>query len=502
MTEKPPFRRILIANRGEIALRVIRTAREMGIETVAVYSDADRNSLHVRRATRAVCIGPAPPAESYLSVERILAAAKRTCADAIHPGYGFLSESAAFARACAEAGIEFLGPPAEAISAMGDKVRARGIALSAGVPLVPGLEQDTDEKGLVEAARRVGFPVMLKAAAGGGGKGIRIVAREKDLLEAFRLARAEAKGAFGDDRVYLEKLVEQPRHVEIQILADRHGNVAAYGERECSVQRRHQKLVEESPCAALTPELRGEMEEAARRLAKAAGYFGAGTVEFLFSKGRFYFLEMNTRLQVEHPVTEMRYGVDLVREQVRIGAGARLGPVPEPRGHAIEVRINAEDPRTFMPSLGRIERISVPGGPGVRLDSMLYSGLVVTPHYDSMLGKLIVHAEDRARAIARCARALQEFRIAGVSTSLPTALAVLRDERFLAGNYDTSLIAGLGSEVEPEREELMLLAAVAARFLKAEQAGALAAERRESASSITPAWGLLGRAERVGRRIR
>jgi acetyl-CoA carboxylase biotin carboxylase subunit len=415
----PLFRRILIANRGEIALRVIRTAHEMGIETVAVYSDADRNALHVRRATQAVHLGGSKPAESYLDADRILQAIRETGADAVHPGYGFLSENAAFARACVQAGVEFLGPPPDAITKMGDKVEARRIAEQAGVPLVPGLQENLDEARLADAARRIGYPVMLKAAAGGGGKGIRIVRAEAELAEAFSMARAEARGAFGDDRVYLEKFVTRPRHVEIQIFADKHGQVVHYGERECSVQRRHQKLVEESPCPALSAELRQQMGDAACNLARAVGYVGAGTVEFLFSEGRFYFLEMNTRLQVEHPVTEMRYGVDLVEEQIRVGAGERLRALSEPRGHAIEVRINAEDSDTWFPSLGRITRVNLPGGPGIRLDAALYRGMEVTPFYDSMIGKLIVHAEDRDRAIARMERALQELRIVGVATSAP-----------------------------------------------------------------------------------
>ena len=497
-----PFRRILIANRGEIALRVIRTAQEMGIETVAVYSEADRNALHVRRAHRAVCIGPPKPADSYLSIDKILAAAKATACDAVHPGYGFLSENEDFAEACSKLGIEFIGPPPSAITAMGDKVAARKIALAAGVPLVPGLQEETDEHQLSAAALKVGFPVMLKAAAGGGGKGIRIVREARDLLENFRMARAEARSAFGDDRVYLEKFVTRPRHVEIQIMADKHGNVVHYGERECSVQRRHQKLVEESPCVALSPEMREQMGAAACKLAKAVGYVGAGTVEFLCSMGQFYFLEMNTRLQVEHPVTEMRFGVDLVKEQLRIGAGEKLSPVPEPRGHAIEVRVNAEDPVTFFPSLGRITRLLAPGGPGVRFDSMLSRGLEVTPHYDSMLAKLIVHGQDREQAMARCERAIRELRIGGVATSLPMALRVLRSAPFRSGDYDTGLIEQLGKQDHSDRAELILLAAAAARFLGAERAGAAAAAVHADLAAATPRWGMLGRTERLRRPVR
>jgi acetyl-CoA carboxylase biotin carboxylase subunit len=498
----PPLRRVLVANRGEIALRVIRTAQEMGIDTVAVYTDADRTALHVRRATEAVHLGANAPRESYLAIEKILAAAKRTGCDAIHPGYGFLSENEDFAAACADARIEFLGPPPAAIAAMGDKVAARRIALQAGVPLVPGLQEEVDRPRLLAAAREVGFPVILKAAAGGGGKGIRIVRDEKQLAEAFDLARAEAQSAFGDDRIYLEKFVTRPRHVEIQVMADKHGNVVHYGERECSVQRRHQKLVEESPCAALTPDLRAQMGKAACDLARAVGYVGAGTVEFLCSQGRFYFLEMNTRLQVEHPVTEMLFGVDLVREQFRIGQGEALLPVPEPRGHAIEVRVNAEDPVTFFPSLGRITRLNLPGGPGVRLDSALYRGLEVTPHYDSMLAKLVVHGADRTQAIARCERALRELRIVGVATSLPVALRALQSAEFRVGDYDTGILDRVDRKPPAERRELAMLAAAAARFLTAERAGAGAAGAAGVAGGgapRAPAWALLGRADRLRR---
>jgi acetyl-CoA carboxylase, biotin carboxylase subunit len=491
------FRRILVANRGEIALRVIRTAQEMGIETVAVFSDADRTALHVRKATRAEHIGGSKPAESYLDAQRVLEVAKRTGCDALHPGYGFLSENAAFSEACEAAGITFLGPGPEAIRSMGDKVAARNIALKAGVPLVPGLEEDVSEERLVAAALEVGYPVMLKAASGGGGKGIRIVEREEDLLEAFRLASAEAKGAFGDDRVYLEKFVAEPRHVEIQIMADKHGNVVHYGERECSVQRRHQKLVEESPCSVLTEELRQEMGEAACSLARAVGYVGAGTVEFLYSKGAFYFLEMNTRLQVEHPITEERYGVDLVREMIRVGAGEKASEPSVPRGHAIEVRINAEDPETYFPSLGRIERLGFPGGPGVRLDAALYRGLEVTPFYDSMLGKLIVYGADRQQAIARCIRALQELRVVGVLTSLPVALRTLHSEEFVSGDYDTGILERIDCKSHTHQEVAMLSAA-AARFLAAQKIGVPAAAE-DGAAEAAPAWSLLGRQQRLWR---
>ncbi|MCB9876395.1 MAG: acetyl-CoA carboxylase biotin carboxylase subunit [Planctomycetes bacterium] len=489
------FRRILIANRGEIALRVIRTAEEMGIETVAVFSDADRGALPVRRATAAEHIGGSKPAQSYLDAGRVLDAAVRSGCDALHPGYGFLSENAAFAEACARRGITFLGPPPDAIRAMGDKVAARRIAQQAGVPLVPGLQEDVDEPRLAAAALQVGYPVMLKAAAGGGGKGIRIVHDEKGLLEAFRMARAEAKGAFGDDRVYLEKFVTRPRHVEIQVMADKHGNVVHYGERECSVQRRHQKLVEETPCSALTPELRERMGRSACDLARAVGYVGAGTVEFLYSGGEFYFLEMNTRLQVEHPVTEMCYGVDLVREQIRVGAGLEVTQPGTPRGHAIEVRVNAEHPTTFFPSLGRIGRLRLPGGPGVRLDSAMFRGLEVTPFYDSMLGKLIVHGADREQAIARMQRALREMRIVGVATSLPVALRVLEGDEFRSGDYDTGILERLAPPAGHDRE-LALLAAAVVRFLSSERVGG---DRRQSSVGAVPTWAQLGRVERLWR---
>ncbi len=494
----PLFRRILIANRGEIALRVIRTAQEMGIGTVAVYSDADRTALHVRKASHAEYIGSSAPSESYLDAERVLEVAKRTGCDALHPGYGFLSENAAFSEACEAAGITFLGPGPEAIRSMGDKVAARNIALKAGVPLVPGLQEDIDEEGLVAGAKKLGYPVMLKAASGGGGKGIRIVHEESGLVEAFKMARAEAKGAFGDDRVYLEKFVVQPRHVEIQIMADKHGNVVHYGERECSVQRRHQKLIEETPCSVLTEELRQKMGESACSLAREVGYVGAGTVEFLYSQGEFYFLEMNTRLQVEHPITEECYGVDLVREMICVGAGHKVSQPRTPRGHAIEVRINAEDPDTFFPSLGRIERLGLPGGPGVRLDAAMYRGLDVTPHYDSMLGKLIVHAADRAQAIACCERALRELRIVGVLTSLPVAMRTLQSKEFQDGDYDTGILERIDTSSQ-EHREVAILAGAAARFLAAEKVGVASASVAGSKDEAS-AWATLGRQDRLWRK--
>ena len=497
---KPPFQRVLIANRGEIALRVIRTARELGIESVALYSDADRNALHVRRADRALHIGPASPAESYLRVDRILDAAARSGADCVHPGYGFLSENAAFAAACVEAGLSFIGPSADAIRTMGDKVEARRLAAAVGVPLVPGLQDDVrDDAVLLAKAAEIGYPVMLKAAAGGGGKGIRIVATAEHLVAAARLARAEAQGAFGDDRVYLEKLVTRPRHVEVQVVGDSQGEVVAWGERECSVQRRHQKLVEESPSPAVDEALRRRMCEAACRLARAVGYVGAGTVEFLCSGGEFWFLEMNTRLQVEHPITELRFGIDLVREQFRVAAGLPATPATAPRGHAIEVRVNAEEPDTWFPSLGTVRRLGLPGGPGVRLDSALYRGLEVTPFYDSMLAKLVVHADDRPLAIERAVRAIREFRIAGVTTSLPAAMRTLESAEFRSGDYDTGILDSVDRSPPEPVVELAALAAAVGKYLATEQI--IAAADRDGGAGRLPMWTIVDRVERLGRRV-
>ncbi|MCC6782637.1 MAG: ATP-grasp domain-containing protein [Planctomycetes bacterium] len=497
---QPLFRRVLVANRGEIALRVIRTAKEMGIESVAVYSDADRNAMHVRRADRAVRIGPPPPRESYLRGDLIIEAARGVGADCIHPGYGFLSENAAFSQLCLDAGITFLGPSPHAIRAMGDKVEARRAAKAAKVPLVPGLEDDVKDDSLLAAtAAKIGYPVMLKAAAGGGGKGIRIVRDESGLLDAARLARAEAKGAFGDDRIYLEKFVTRPRHVEVQVMGDRHGKVVAWGERECSVQRRHQKLVEESPSPAIDASLRKAMCEAACRLSRAVDYVGAGTVEFLASGGEYYFLEMNTRLQVEHPVTEMRFGVDLVREQFRVAAGLPATDPGEPRGHAIEIRVNAEDPETWFPALGTVRRLATPGGPGVRLDAALYRGLEVTPHYDSMLAKLIVWAEDRPAAIQRAIRALRELRIVGVTTSTSAALKVLQSDEFRGGDYDTGILERVDRKPSERAIELASLAAAVGKLLASERIGEETAG--SPARQGVPNWVLVDRMRRLGGRL-
>ncbi|CAN5253946.1 acetyl-CoA carboxylase biotin carboxylase subunit [soil metagenome] len=408
------FRKILIANRGEIALRVIRACRELGIRTIAVYSEADRESLHVRFADEDVCIGPAPARESYLNIPRIIAAAEVTGADALHPGYGFLAENAEFAEICGRSAITFIGPTPEQIRQMGDKATARRTVAAVGVPVVPGSDLLEDEEGAVETAQDVGFPVLIKAAAGGGGKGMRVATDQASFPRQLVMARNEASAAFGDPGVYLEKYLARPRHIEFPILGDTHGRVIHLGERDCSIQRRHQKLIEEAPSPALTPELRERMGDAAVRCAQAIDYVGAGTVEFLLDEdGSFYFMEMNTRIQVEHPVTEMCTGIDLVKEQIRAAAGLPLSVAEMPielRGHAIECRINAEDPeRGFAPSPGLVNAFHQPGGPGVRVDTHLYAGYRVPPYYDSLLGKLIAHGSNRGEALARMSNALSTF---------------------------------------------------------------------------------------------
>jgi acetyl-CoA carboxylase biotin carboxylase subunit len=439
------FKKILIANRGEIALRVIRACRELGVQTVAVYSEADRESLHVRFADDDVCIGPAPARDSYLKIPRIIAAAEIAGADAIHPGYGFLAENAEFAETCAASNIAFIGPTAAQIRIMGDKATARNAMLAVGVPIIPGTPgpvEDADEA--LEFARDIGFPVIIKAAAGGGGKGMRVAAEPEDFTRSFQLARSEALSAFGSGDVYVEKYLEKPRHIEFQILGDRHGNVIHLGERDCSVQRRHQKLIEEAPSPAMTPALRTQMGEAAVRGAKAIDYVGAGTIEMLLNDdGNFYFMEMNTRIQVEHPVTEMLTGVDLVKEQIRVASGERLSvlEMPELRGHVIECRVNAEDPaRNFQPSPGRIDVFHPPGGPGVRLDTHVYTGYTVPPYYDSLLAKLICQGRDRTEALRRMQVALESFIIEGVTTTIPFLARVMADPHFQAGEVDTKFL--------------------------------------------------------------
>ncbi|HYC77509.1 MAG TPA: acetyl-CoA carboxylase biotin carboxylase subunit [Planctomycetota bacterium] len=440
------FSRILVANRGEIALRIVRACKELGVETVAVYSEVDENALHLRYADEKICIGPGPSLKSYLDPQRIIAAAEIADVDAIHPGYGFLSENARFAEICKACKFTFIGPRPETIDAVGNKARARELAKKAGVPTVPGSEglvQSDDEARRVAA--EIGYPVMIKAAAGGGGRGMRVAHDETSLLAGFAAARAEAGKAFNDSSCYIEKFVVRPRHVEIQILADAHGDIVHLGERDCSVQRRHQKLIEESPSPALTPELRRKMGEAAVRFAKAGDYVNAGTVEFLLAPdGSFYFMEMNSRIQVEHPVTELVYGVDLVKEQIRIAAGAKLPFTQEqltPRGHAIEVRVNAEDPEQgFRPCPGRVSSYVPPGGPGVRVDSHLFSGYVIPPHYDSLVAKVLAWRPTREEAMDTLLRALREMQVEGVRTTIPLFVNVLRHGEFRAGRVDTGYL--------------------------------------------------------------
>ncbi|MCC7123795.1 MAG: acetyl-CoA carboxylase biotin carboxylase subunit [Acidobacteria bacterium] len=444
------MKKILIANRGEIAVRVIRACRDMGIATVAVYSECDRAALHVRMADEAYPVGPNAPRESYLRIDTIIDVARRAGADAVHPGYGFLAENEDFAAACAEAGLTFIGPSPEAITLMGSKTGARQVAIKAGVPVVPGTEEplgdDVSDDEVLKVAERIGYPLMLKAVAGGGGKGMRMVATPADLPSALRAARSEAGSAFGDSAVYLERRILAPRHIEVQLLADHFGTVVPFVERECSIQRRHQKVVEESPSLAVSPELRKQMTAAAAAVATAAGYTNAGTIEFLLDEdGSFYFLEMNTRLQVEHPITEQVTGVDLVQWQIRIARGERLTLDPavaiEPRGHAVECRIYAEDPDTgFMPSPGRVHGLRVPHGPGVRDDSGLYEGGEVPIYYDPMISKLITWAADRPSALARMKRALAEYQVRGIKTTIPFFQWILDDEDFIAGRFDTTFI--------------------------------------------------------------
>jgi acetyl-CoA carboxylase, biotin carboxylase subunit len=439
------FHKILIANRGEIAIRIIRACKEMGIKTVAVYSQADSQSLHVKLADESVCIGPAPSALSYLNINAIISAAELTDAEAIHPGYGFLSENANFAEVCEKCGITFIGPSAESMRIMGDKISARQAVIKQGVPILPGTKEGVHSvEDAVKVAKEIGFPVIIKATAGGGGRGMKIVHSQAALPNAFATARAEAQAGFGNPEVYIEKYCEQPRHVEIQILADKHGNVIHLGERDCSIQRRHQKLIEEAPSTVVTPEIRKAMGEAAARAAAAVGYNSVGTIEFLVDKNNnFYFMEMNTRVQVEHPVTEMVTGVDIVREQIRSAAGLPLRYKQEDiqiRGHAIECRINAEDPFKFTPCPGKITAYHPPGGPGVRVDSFVYDQYTVVPHYDSLIGKLIVHADTREDAIKRMARALDEYIIEGIKTTVFFHKRIMAHKDFIEGNIDTSFL--------------------------------------------------------------
>jgi len=440
------FRRVLIANRGEIAQRIIRACRELGIETVAIYSEADADCLHLRQADETICIGPAASAKSYLNIPAIISAAEIADVEAIVPGYGFLAENAHFAEVCRSCNIQFVGPDPEAIRALGDKANAKQMAIKAGVPVVPGSDGPlADEDEALRVARKIGYPVLIKAVAGGGGRGMRAASNDPSLVNAFHAARAEAEAAFKNGSVYIEKLIENPRHVEIQILGDRFGNLVALGERDCSVQRRHQKLIEESPSPSLAPETRKAMMKAALDLARSAKYHNAGTVEFLLDKkGNFYFIEVNTRIQVEHTVTELVTGLDLIQEQLLIAGGERLRFAQEDvrfQGHAIQCRINAEDPdKDFQPSPGKIELFVPPGGPGVRVDSHCYSGYTIPPNYDSMIGKLLAHRPDRRQAIATMLRALDEFVIQGPKTVIPLHRKVLTHSDFRAGEHDTGFV--------------------------------------------------------------
>ncbi len=454
----PPFRKILVANRGEIAVRIIRACREMGIRTVAIYSTADRDALHVRLSDESVCVGPPETNVSYRNIPNIISAAEITQAEAIHPGYGFLSENAHFAEICQSAGVIFIGPSPESITLMGDKARAKSLMRETGVPVVPGSEGAiSSEEDAITLFREIGLPLIIKASAGGGGRGMRIVHQETDFENAFQAAQTEAYQAFGSKDVYIEKYFINPRHVEIQILADGKGNIYSLGERDCSIQRRHQKLVEEAPSPFLTPKLRQEMSDAALRAAKAAGYTNAGTVEFLVDERKnFFFIEMNTRIQVEHPITESIFQYDLVKAQIRIAAGLPIEPPGKPFGHAIECRINAEDPWTFAPSPGTIQQFMIPGGPGIRVDTAFFSGATVPPNYDSLLAKLIATGRTREEALDRMSRGLSEFVIRGVKTTLPFHLALMNDSEFRKGQYSTGFVepflARRPKETEPFEE--------------------------------------------------
>jgi acetyl-CoA carboxylase biotin carboxylase subunit len=483
------FRKILIANRGEIAVRVARACREMGITSAAVYSDVDRASLHVLRADEAYHIGAAAAAESYLNIDRILEVARRCGAEAVHPGYGFLSENPKFARACGAAGIKFIGPTPESMELMGSKTRARQQMEKAGVRFVPGTSRGLESRAQAEeVAAKLGYPVMLKAAAGGGGKGMRLVHSREELASALASAQSEAQRAFGDGEVYLEKAIVNPRHIEVQVLADEHGSCVYLGERDCSIQRRHQKVLEESPASAVTPEIRGRMGEVAVKAAQAAGYTNAGTIEFLAdADGNFYFLEMNTRLQVEHPVTELVTGLDLVQLQIRIAAGEKLPFGQEEvqvRGHAIECRIYAEDPENdYFPSPGEIVALNEPSGPGIRVDSGIYSGWTVPMEYDPLLAKLIGYGETRNQAIGRLRSALQEYSIGGVRTNLRLFQQILSDKEFVAARTDTDFLARLAEHSESPASDGQEIAAIAAGVFSALETAKAANSEQQLAQS-------------------
>ncbi|MEK6754093.1 MAG: acetyl-CoA carboxylase biotin carboxylase subunit [Chloroflexota bacterium] len=501
------FNKVLIANRGEIAVRIIRACRELGLETVAVFSEADRNALHVRYADEAYLLGPAPSRESYLRADKIFDIVKKSGADAIHPGYGFLAEREDFAAKCADLGITFIGPKPSSIAAMGDKGRARATVIKAGVPIVPGTEDvgNMTNDDLLNIAPSIGFPLLIKATAGGGGKGMREVKSLEEMPTLLQSARREAESAFGDGNVYLEKLVEGARHIEFQIMADSHGNVIHLGERECSIQRRHQKLLEESPSPFLDDELREKMGSVAVKSAQAVDYVNAGTIEFLVDKDRnFYFLEMNTRLQVEHPITEMVTGVDIVAEQLRIARGRQLSYTQEQiqlKGHAIECRINAEDPfNGFMPSTGRITHSILPTGPGVRVDTGVYLGFEITPYYDPMIAKLIVWGETRAQAILRMRRALEEYRIVGVRTNIPFHQTLMDSHRFMGGQFDTRFVEErfsmeTASGAEDKQTEIAAILATLVAHQQTERSAHIVRRNERDTSN----WKWVGRWERMHR---
>lgn len=501
------FKKVLIANRGEIAVRVIRACNERGISTVAVYSDADRTALHVRYADEAYHIGASPSRESYLRIDKIIDVARRSGADAVHPGYGFLSENAEFAAACADAGIAFIGPSADAIEKMGDKITARETVRKRNVPLVPGSEKGLNDDGLVVAAAQIGFPLMIKASAGGGGKGMRAVHSPEEFENSLAAARREALNAFGNDSVYLEKLITNARHIEFQILADSHGNTIHLGERECSIQRRHQKLIEEAPSVALDEELRNEMGKVAVAAAESVNYVNAGTIEFLFDakERKYYFLEMNTRLQVEHPVTELTTGIDLVKEQLAIASGRRMRYRQQdivPKGWSIECRITVEDPfNNFLPSSGAVTYLKEPTGPGVRVESSLYRGCQISLFYDPMVAKLIVHGDTRAEAILRMRRALNEYRIGGIKTSIPFHQAMMDHTEFIWGTFDTGFLNGFSlRRSTPTTAEREKIAAVAAALIAHEEGRQAVHVGVQSSQSAASAWKLAGRNRAMGGR--
>jgi len=501
------FKKVLVANRGEIAVRIIRACRELGLETVAVFSEADRNALHVRYADEAYLLGPAPSRESYLRSDKILEVMKKSGADAIHPGYGFLAEREDFAAQCAERGITFIGPKPSAIAAMGDKAEARATVIKAGVPVVPGTEDvgNMTNDDLLRIAPTIGFPLLIKATAGGGGKGMREVRSLEEMPALLESARREAESAFGDGNVYLEKLIEGARHIEFQIMADEHGNVIHLGERECSIQRRHQKLVEESPSPFLDEDLRKKMGDVAVKAAQSVDYVNAGTIEFLVDKDKnFYFLEMNTRLQVEHPITELVTGVDIVAEQLRIARGRQLSYTQDQigfNGHAIECRINAEDPfNNFIPSTGRITHSIIPTGPGIRVDTGVYPGFEITPYYDPMIAKLIVWGETRAQAILRMRRALEEYRIVGVRTNIPFHQTLMDSHRFMGGQFDTRFVEErfsmeAASEMDEAQAEIAAILATLVAHKEIEHSAQIVRGNERDTSN----WKWVGRWERMHR---